>query len=218
MTELTHAAAAIHDCPPHSVGAVLAALRAYGYLYDGEDAADVLHVGTWLEADPESHRMGRDFAHAMMESAPDAAFTAYDAPRDGELGEVNTYVPDLGLFNAPCGADAEPMFRRSELLKLAAQPAADRDRALRLPWLNATSRMPGRTVAGPPRLVARWTLGGPIVVPDDTHADLVAPGPIATEERAREALARLGFAQGPDWRAPGGSCWPTSTAAPATAA
>ncbi|WP_037719327.1 hypothetical protein [Streptomyces sp. AA4] len=200
MTETTHAAAAIHDCPPRRVRAVLAALREYSYLYDGDGAADVLHVGMWFKAHPEAYRMARDFAHALMKAAPEVAFTVYDAPRDSEPGEVHTYVRDLGLFSAPCDAHGEPTFSRSRWLALAAQPAADRDRAMGLPWMNETSRMPSRTVAAPPRLVARWSLGGPVVVLDDTGGDLVGPGPVAMEEKADEALHGLGFGKATAWR------------------
>lgn len=201
MGDWTSGAATIHACPPHRVRPVLDAFEEYGLINDDTANEKTLNVGEWYCADEIRCGSATDLADELIKYAPDVAFTVYEEPAYEWVGTFCSYVPDLGLFTADCAGDGDPMFARTEILRLDGEPAEDRQKQLGVPWLTAIAAMPAGTVVEPASFATHWNRQhGEVVVVEGKQCggDLIFPAP-ATVAEVEEALAERGFQRADDW-------------------
>ena len=209
MGNWTSGKATIHSCPPHRVRAVTEILDQYGIPFDhSEDAeTDGEPQKTVVLGDWTSFEIGvghaTELAHSLINAAPEAAFTVYEEPGSEWLGKIYSYVRELGLFTAPCDVDGDPLFTRTQALRLDEEPAEVRRRKLGLPWLTATAAMRPGVVVEPAFYAAHW---------DRRHAEVIIYGtppagetvtvaaPAEESEPAVDAaLTMRGYTRATDW-------------------
>jgi hypothetical protein len=94
MVDRTPAALVIHAMPAHQVHTVLRLAELHGLLPDDEAAAIVLGEAV-ADSDAPSG-IADELSAALIDAAPDVAFTIYEDPTGPWLGKVVKYVPGIG--------------------------------------------------------------------------------------------------------------------------
>jgi hypothetical protein len=116
---------------------------------------------------------------------------------------IYSYVRELGLFTASCDVDGDPLFTRTQALRLENEPAEVRRHKFGLPWLTAIAAMPPGTVVEPVSYATHW---------DRRHAEVIIYGmpsagetltvavPAEESEPAVDAaLTMRGYTRATDW-------------------
>lgn len=132
MSDRTNLQAYVYDCPEDQRTAahdVLAGDYGLGLDWDarkpGSGAGDELNMTEAYTDDQMRVGSAREVAEALREAAPGASFVLWEDPAYEWLGDVFAYTPKLGMFSAPCDANAVPMFTGEQMRKLVSEATAD---------------------------------------------------------------------------------------------
>lgn len=209
MSDRTTVTLTVHACPPHQVAAVLAVIEQHTL----DDCAPVLSGRLFLDDSYQDYEGGgaEDIHAQLVEGAPDAAWTVYEAPSGECLGTVHRHFPGLGSWSAACDGDGDGVFTAAHIWQAIADETLPA--LLGHAWEEAIGALTDDDeVCEPTRLDVEYdtrTGEGVIVGPDDPEdVEFRLPPGVAgvtVGDRLDAHLLDLGYRRVPteDWSAYG---------------